>query len=79
MIQIFIRKLSSLLQYINIKKEKGNRAECTLPNWALDQHSHLNSTGKSHDTAHLESQLKRSQEDCFVGETSKIAVQGSCL
>ena len=47
----------------------------------FDQHPDINSTGKSHDIAHLESQLEKVSRQCMcsMSEISNVAIWDSSL
>ena len=68
-----MKELSSLLSIILTLKEKRNRkSRKYIAKLGFDQHSNLNSAGKSSVTAHLESHLGKGPRECVhcVGETS---------
>ena len=66
---------------LTLKEKRTRNSRGYITKLDFDQHPDSNSAGKSRVTAHPESQLAEGprQRICYVGETSKIAVQGSHL
>ena len=64
-----------------LKEKRTRKSREYINKLDFDQHPHLNSASKSRVTAHLGSQLGKGPRQCVhsVGETSKMAVQHSCL
>ena len=66
---------------LTLKEKRNRNSRGHITKLGFDQHQDLSGGGKSSDTVHLESQLGKGPRQCFhsMSETSKIAVQGSCL
>ena len=66
---------------LTIKAKRSRNSRRYITKLGSDQHPDSNSTGKSRDTAHLETQWGKGprQHVTVMGETSKNAVSGSPL
>ena len=66
---------------LTLKEKRNRNSRVYITKLDFDQHPELLSTGKTHVTAHLESQLGKGPRQYVhsVGETSEIAGQDSRL